>query len=1096
MPARSASIWCSTPAPRTSGESVASAARRWTLLASAALALLLATAAPGAADPVRVQITPENDRMRITLTWPAPVGMRTEVRDGRLLLHFDRAIEADLAALPPLPEFAGAPATADGGRTLGLPLQQQVTALAYGAGSVITIDLLRPGPAVGAAETGDTARKAVPAAAAGAAETAVPVVAVRSGQHRGYSRLIFDWKQKVGYRLEPTADGAVLVFDRLAEIDGQQLQRPYLRYLSGGNSERSATETRVTLRITPGASVRDKRDGGSVVIDILAPAAGAAAAPPAAAPAAQAPGPPPAAPAAPPPPAALPPPPPAALPLPPPAAEKTAIRLDWEQPAAAAVFRRGDALWAVFDRPSQHDTAALVDAAATAVRRIDQLAHPRATVLRIETRGALRPHLERDGLAWIIRFSPEQPPVGQPIRPVADAGGDAGPRLLLPVAEPGQPLAVDDASTGETVVVVPVMPLAASVERRWQYPQFQLAETAQGIVVEPKIDTLRVRSLRDGVEISSSDGLAITLATPPAAAEPLLHRQDWTAPRGHSFVTRRQALERAVVDASPDARSPARLRLAQFLLGRGFALEAIGVLEVAVQQHPELATTPRFLLLRGAAQLLAGRIVGAGGDFRQARAAGGDFRQARAAGGGGEVRLWAAAAQAAQGEAVAASELALLPASTAVIRSYPPDLRGPLAAWLAEAAIEGGRPDDGQQFIDIGRTAATSAEARARLSYLEGRRDEKAGDIEGALTAYEGAAKLDPRRGRAQSELARTLLQLRQERISAAEAAATLDGLRHAWRGDALEFQILRELGRLQLETGDYPAGLRTLKLAVSEHPQLPGAADAMRQMAATFQRLFLGDAADRLPPVTALALWEEFEELTPPGEQGREMIRRLAERLVAVDLLERAASLLESLLPSAAAAKRGALGMRLAEIRIDDGKPEAALDALRQTASPGLAPELRRTRALAQGRALLALGRTDEVLAAVEQDRGIDAELLRARVFRGRGDWRGAAAALRRIIEAARSETVPLDERRARDVLDLAVALTLAGDDAQLAQLGADYRGAMAATPLKDAFQLLAGTVPPPGADAAALAELVERAAAFRRSLDPADAGRKATGP
>ena len=455
-------------------------------------------------------------------------------------------------------------------------------------------------------------------------------------------------------------------------------------------------------------------------------------------------------------------------------------------------------------------------------------------MLRIETRGELRPHIEPDGLAWIIRFSADRPPARQSIQPVADNGGNDGLRLLLPVAEPGEPLALDDPATGETMVVVPVIPLSALVDRRWLYPQFQLAETAQEIVVQPKIDTLRVRSLRDGVEISSSDGLALSVAAPPGAVERLLEGQDWTAPRGNSFVTQRQALERAVVDATtPAERKPARLRLAQFLLGRGFALEAIGILEMAAQQHPELATAPRFLLLRGTAQLLSGRIAG-GRD---------DFRQALAAGGGDEVRLWAAAAQTAQGGPVAASELALLPAWTAVTLSYPPDLRAPVAAWLAEAAIAGGQLSDGQRFIDTGRPAATGAEVRAQFTYLEGRRKEAAGDVDGALAAYEATAKLDPRRGRAQGELARTLLQLRQDRISAVEAAAALDSLRHAWRGDALEFQILRELGRLHLQTGDYPAGLRTLKMAVSDHPELPGAAEATQQMAATFERLYLGDA-------------------------------------------------------------------------------------------------------------------------------------------------------------------------------------------------------------------------------------------------------------
>ena len=742
-------------------ETAAPHTRRRTLLASGAVALLLATATPGAADPVRVEVVPQGDRARLTLTWPSPVGMRTEVRDGRLLLRFDRPIGMDLPGLGELREFIGSPSTANGRRTLGFPLQPGVTALAYGEGGVITIDFLRHGKPPGATAAAGDAPQAAAAFPAENTPQAVPTVGVRSGQHRGYSRIIFDWKQPVGYHLERADDDVVLVFDRPAEIDARQLQRPYLRYLRGGTSERSATETRVGLHISPNSVVRDKRDGRTVVIDILAPAPGAAAVPS------------PAAPQPPPPPAAEqpglahPPAPVAAQePTSPPAASPASPAPD-SRFATAAPCRYGRknaggaggenrdpprlgaagrcrrvpprrcAVGSV--RPAvaaRHGCAGGSGPRRRAARR--PASGYRATVLRIETRGELRPHIERDGLAWIIRFSADRPPARQSIQPVADNGGNDGLRLLLPVAEPGEPLALDDPATGETMVVVPVIPLSALVDRRWLYPQFQLAETAQGIVVQPKIDTLRVRSLRDGVEISSSDGLALSVAAPPGAVERLLEGQDWTAPRGNSFVTQRQALERAVVDATtPAERKPARLRLAQFLLGRGFALEAIGILEMAAQQHPELATAPRFLLLRGAAQLLSGRIAG-GRD---------DFRQALAAGGGDEVRLWAAAAQAAQGGPVAASELALLPAWTAVTLSYPPDLRAPVAAWLAEAAIAGGQLSDGQRFIDTGRPAATGAEVRAQFTYLEGRRKEAAGDVDGALAAYEATAKLDPRRG-------------------------------------------------------------------------------------------------------------------------------------------------------------------------------------------------------------------------------------------------------------------------------------------------------------------------------------------------------------
>ena len=46
------------------------------------------------------------------------------------------------------------------------------------------------------------------------------------------------------------------------------------------------------------------------------------------------------------------------------------------------------------------------------------------------------------------------------------------------------------------------------------------------------------------------------------------------------------------------------------------------------------------------------------------------------------------------------------------------------------------------------------------------------------------------------------------------------------------------------------------------------------------------------MQPLTALALYDEYRELTPAGSEGDEMIGRLADRLVGVDLLDRAVAL------------------------------------------------------------------------------------------------------------------------------------------------------------------------------------------------------------
>ncbi len=39
--------------------------------------------------------------------------------------------------------------------------------------------------------------------------------------------------------------------------------------------------------------------------------------------------------------------------------------------------------------------------------------------------------------------------------------------------------------------------------------------------------------------------------------------------------------------------------------------------------------------------------------------------------------------------------------------------------------------------------------------------------------------------------------------------------------------------------------------------------------MASEFRDLYLGGAADKLSPLTAIGLYDEFRELTPPGAEA-----------------------------------------------------------------------------------------------------------------------------------------------------------------------------------------------------------------------------------
>ncbi len=130
------------------------------------------------------------------------------------------------------------------------------------------------------------------------------------------------------------------------------------------------------------------------------------------------------------------------------------------------------------------------------------------------------------------------------------------------------------------------------------------------------------------------------------------------------------------------------------------------------------------------------------------------------------------------------------------------------------------------------------------------------------------------------------------------------------------------------------------------------------------FSQLFNGPRADDMPAVQALALFYEFRELTPIGRRGDEMIRRLADRLAAVDLLDQASELLqyqvEHRLDGSA---RAHVASRLAMIYLTNRKPDRALAALRATRIADLAGELRQQRLLLEARAQSDVGRHDLAL-------------------------------------------------------------------------------------------------------------------------------------
>ena len=169
-----------------------------------------------------------------------------------------------------------------------------------------------------------------------------------------------------------------------------------------------------------------------------------------------------------------------------------------------------------------------------------------------------------------------------------------------------------------------------------------------------------------------------------------------------------------------------------------------------------------------------------------------------------------------------------------------------------------------------------------------------------------------------------------------------------AWRGDETEIEALQLLAKLYTDEQRYRDAFQIMRTALVVHPGLrPDAQDPGRR-GGDLRPLFLAGKGDALPAIDALSLFYDFRDLTPVGRRGDEMIRRLADRLVAVDLLDPAAELLQHQVDNRLqGAARAQVATRLAVIYLLNHKPAKAQATLRATRTANLSNEMRNQRLL-----------------------------------------------------------------------------------------------------------------------------------------------------
>ncbi len=294
-----------------------------------------------------------------------------------------------------------------------------------------------------------------------------------------------------------------------------------------------------------------------------------------------------------------------------------------------------------------------------------------------------------------------------------------------------------------------------------------------------------------------------------------------------------------------------------------------------------------------------------------------------------------------------------------------------------------------------------------------------------------------------------TIAALNAGALTAPQAIEQLERLRFRWRGDALEMKTLRKLASLYFGRGQWRDGLKTLRVATQNFGGEDAARVAQDDMRGAFVNLFLKSGADKMKPVDALSLFYDNLDLTPIGPDGDEMIRRMSDRLVAVDLLAPAENLLayqvDKRLDGIAKAE---VATRLAGVYLMDHKADKAVATIRDSQITGLPDDEMHNRLILEARAFAALKQWDNALDLIAVDQSDDTKRLRADIYWESGNWAVAGQKAEEMLDTRWSDPAPLTEVERGGLMRAAVAYSLANDEASLARLRAHFMPKMKGTP------------------------------------------------
>lgn len=728
------------------------------------------------------------------------------------------------------------------------------------------------------------------------------------------------------------------------------------------------------------------------------------------------------------------------------------VTFGFSAPTPAALFRRADTVWLVFDQTAPLDVEPIRAKGGAMIGDVSRMPLEKGQAIRIRLNRPQMPSLESEGRStgreWTLTFADRNQSPALPLMVLRNITDPALATVSVPLADPGPMHRFVDPDAGDTLLVVTALPPTRGMIKRQDFVEFSLLESVHGVVIHPNSDDIKAEVGADKVMLGRPGGLTLSSADvaaerATAAVRPLFDAKEWRANQEAKFLPRLDALIKAAAAAEENQRTQPRLELANFYMSRGMYQEARGVTNLILSETKQGTEEAGVLMVNAIASILIGH------PERGLKVLG-----SPAIGNGYDSQLWKALAFARQEKWADAREK--FKNAEFAVATLPLELQRIVAADSMRASLEvkdyAGASRRRSELDVVG----IPDDMKPEFAVLRGRLAEGLGHDKDALDAYKYAAQSDDRQASAEARLQGALLRYKRGELGQGELLRELETLSVIWRGDAIELKTLSRMAQIYADNGRYADSLAAAKTTARLQPNSELSRQSQEAASTLFSQLFLSPKGEDMKPVDALTMFYEFRELTPIGRRGDEMIRRLADRLAAVDLLDQSAELLQYQVDKRLeGAARAQVAARLAMVYLTNRKPDRAIAALRTTRIADLSGELRQQRLLLEARAQSDVGRHDLALDIISNITGREAIRLRSDIYWASRQWREASEQIELYCGERWRDFKPLTAIEKSDVIRGAVGYALAGDAIGLNRFREKFAPLMSGDADRQAFEI-----------------------------------------